>query len=328
MDKTIKAILCFLLIYFSSIGVANAFKCTSNGQSIIVDVAPTDLYAAINGVTLNKNVSDILLTDMSSYTTCSGLADSYYQNAVRTTSLTLADALTSRGYSGYVVSGGTSSAGSICIWPDNQCSMNGTATAPVNAQIHISRPTGSGAWGGSGTTIPAGTEIARLEAEARDVGSLYVNNPWHPITWIFQLQSDMVIPGYTCNIDYYDATVNLPKVDRWDMVKHGSGRYEYASAPFKFNLSCEQQTVVSIKFEGTVMNGESSVLSNSLSGNDNIGIQIEFNDAEVELNSLLKVVENAQDQETLNFKAYYYYRGGNVNPGEIKAVATYLFSYE
>lgn len=318
------------MIIFCFSPSAKAFDCFSGANKITVDVPPTVLYADIDPVDLNKNVTDVLLTDMSAYASCKGKADSYYQNALRSTSLTISNSLMILGYSSYIISGGVNSASppDVCIWPDSSCSMNGTTSAPVNAKIHLQRSASSGDWH-VGTVLPAGSEIARMEAEARDVGSKYINAPWHSITWVFRLKSDMTIPAYTCSITQFDENVVLPKVSRSDMLLKGEGRFSKVKKEFKFNLACATQTSVSVAFEGTPLSGTNDVLKNSAPGNDNIGVQMTFSDdTPVKLGSIYPITSSAQSSELLKFNAYYYYSGGSVTVGPVKANTTFTFNYQ
>lgn len=199
-------------------------------------------------------------------------------------------------------------------------------TIPINAQIGIKRATNSGSWG-TASTLSANTEIARMVSQFRYSGS----DVWrtNTVTWVFTLKDELVIPAYTCSITQYDKNVTLPEVKRSDIVSHGAGRYLNAKKEFKFNLVRDPQTTVSVTFEGTPLSGTDNVLKNTLTGNDNIGVQMLFSDdTPVKLATKYPVVSSAQASEILNLNAYYYYKGGAVSSGPVKANTTFTFDYQ
>ncbi|WP_354691288.1 fimbrial protein [Phytobacter sp. RSE-02] len=98
-----------------------------------------------------------------------------------------------------------------------------------------------------------------------------------------------------------------------------------------FNFSCDEQTTVSVTFEGDTLSGTGTgtVLRNKLSGNDNIGIQLLFNDSTpVKMTEKIEVAYSAQSTELLNFNAYYYYKGANISSCPVKANTTFTFEYQ
>ncbi|CAM7619770.1 Fimbrial-type adhesion domain-containing protein [Phytobacter diazotrophicus] len=94
-----------------------------------------------------------------------------------------------------------------------------------------------------------------------------------------------------------------------------------------FNFPCDEQTTVSVTFEGDTLSGTGTgtVLRNKLSGNENIGIQLLFNDSTPEK---IEVAYSAQSTELLNFNAYYYYKGVNISSCPVKANTTFTFEYQ
>lgn len=302
----------------------NSDKVTNSSKTFTQQIVP---------VSLSKNTLDATVINMSSYAYCYGDPGPNYYDALRTTSLTISESLTSLGFAGYVqYNGGTkydASSNQVCIWPDNSCtiaSSSGSKSIPIYATVGIKRSSGSGAWQ-SGMTIPAGTEIARLVTQMRIMKS------WSSayVTWSFILKSDLVIPAYTCSITQYDKSVTLPDVRRSDIIANGTGRYPNAKKEFKFDLACEPQTSVSVTFDGDTLSGTGtdSVLKNKLNGNDNVGIQLLFNDSTpVKMTEKLEVASSAQSSQLLNFNAYYYYKGGEINNGPIKANTTFTFEYQ
>ncbi|MBV8873905.1 MAG: hypothetical protein JO014_14435 [Metakosakonia sp.] len=98
-----------------------------------------------------------------------------------------------------------------------------------------------------------------------------------------------------------------------------------------FNFACDEQTTVSVTFEGDTLSGTGTgtVLRNKLSGNDNIGIQLLFNDSTpVKMTEKIEVAYSAQSTELLSFNAYYYYKGGNISRCSVKANTTFTFEYQ
>lgn len=79
------------------------------------------------------------------------------------------------------------------------------------------------------------------------------------------------------------------------------------------------------------MTGKDDVLANLFSGNESVGVQvflsgnstaIKYDDVAVE------TISSASANETIDYDAYYYYDGGSVSGGPVKAAMTYTFDYE
>ncbi|CAI1580083.1 fimbrial protein BcfF [Serratia fonticola] len=337
MKKQLALLFCLLFIGVFGLfqpRAALAFSCTSNGVSI----GGTGTYTVPIDVVLNKDSDDIQLSNLSAYTTCSGYlgyagaGGAPANDALRTYgSSSFSSTLSSMGFTGYATIIGTRYNFPLpvgkCIWVDGSCSYTASTsptTAPVNIQIGMKR-TSSGL--PSGATLPAGTEIARFTVEQR--GTLGGSAPtwgYGIKTWVFILKNPLVIPAYTCSWTNPNQTVKLSPVSAKNLRSNGAGRYPDAK-PFDINLTCEPQTTVTVKFEGTTIPGKTDVLANTSSGNDSVGIQVLFKNIPVVYGQDLQVIANSQAQESLNFNAYYYYNGGDVSAGLVSSVATLTFKY-
>jgi len=316
-----KQLLMLILLLGGSVGLlpkaAFAFNCTSNGVSIV----GAGTFTIPIDVTLNKTTDSIILTDLSSYTSCFGQTG--YSDALRTTGASISPLLSGLGFSGFANIYGTLHNFPLnqqCVWPDASCSTNypNVQYTPVRVQIGMKR-TSSVNMGG--ITIPAGAEIARLSVQQRS----YSTWGWDK-TWIFTLKNPLEIPAYTCTVSNPNQTINLPIVSKSDLQSNGAGKYSVAT-PFNLNLNCDPQTTVSVKFEGENMAGTNDVLANTSSGNDSVGVQMVYNSTPVKLGQNLQVIDNAQAQEILPFNAHYYYNGGNISGGPVTSVTTFTFSY-
>ena len=322
---------CALLVCPMTVSAVE-LNCTAYGQTSYYNASRT-IIVPVDSLELSKDKLDVLLTSMNNYATCGGKAQPNYADAVRTRALTLSTALTNLGYQGYVISNGgpmVLSPTNLCLWPDSSCSIiNGFDKTPLlNVKIGIKRAVNSGNWK-AGATIDANTEIANMLTQFRyGLGSMSWGTTFN---WSFVLKNNMVIPAYTCSVTQYDKSVTLPNIRRSDIVSHGTGRYPNAKKTFKFNLSCDEQTSVSVTFEGDTLSGTGtdSVLKNRLSGNDNVGIQLLFNDTTpVKMAEKITVAASAQSAELLSFNAYYYYKGGDISGGPVKANTTFTFEYQ
>lgn len=304
---------------------ALAFTCW-NGSASTYNASAT-FTVQVDAPVLDKSVIDTMLTDMSAYAKCQGQPDSTYQDSLRVNTLSISSVLTNLGYEPYVeILGQKYKNQSVCIWPPSSgCNIfeTGEHTGPILAKLGITRTTVT-SWG-SGTTLPAGSEIMRMETQMRG-GAKW--QPWY-ITWVFVLKNDLVTPTYTCELDNnYSNYISLPNVSVNQLKANGPGKYPDAAAPFQFKLTCDPQTSVSIRFDGTTMDNIDNVLANTKSGNDNVGIQLLFNDNPIKIGEMLEVISNSQANETVGFNAYYYYKGGAVSGGEVNSVATFTFDYQ
>jgi type 1 fimbria pilin len=315
--------------YLMSGGITYALDCTNGSQTLSHTSPGGVIVTPISSPVLNKNLLTFTLTDMNSFASCSGIPDVSNKDAIRAVGLTIDERLTDLGYSSSILSWGqehSSFEGIVCIWPDNACSSSYSTskTIPVNVQIKLARNTGSGNWS-AGATILAGTEIASLKT--RFIYNNGVRGPY--FWWSFTLKNDLVIPAYTCTITQYDKNVTLPDVSRTALQNHGNGRYPDVKKEFQFALNCDASTAVSVTFEGDALSGTDNVLKNAYSGNDNIGVQMLFSDnTPVKLDTKYPVISSAQEHEILKLNAYYYYKGGDVGAGPIKANTTFTFDYQ
>lgn len=311
-----------------------AFSCTSNGLSI----GGNGTYVIPIDITLNKTSTDILLSDLSTYTICAGYlgyagpSGPAANDALRTYgSSSFSAQLTTLGFTGYAIL----PTGKFnfplptgqCVWPDGACSYDSSTTGttrPIYIKIGMMR---NSATATTGTTVPAGTEIARFTLEQRGtVGGAAPTWGNGIKTWVFTLKSPLIIPAYTCSINNANQTVVLPAVNKVDVINNGAGRYPLAT-PFNISLSCDPQTTVSAQFDGTTLPGTQNVLANTSPGNTSIGIQMTYNGTPVVLGQKFQAISSATAQQLLNFQSYYYYNGGNLNSGPINAVSTFTFSY-
>lgn len=313
-----------------------AFGCTSSGLS----VGGTGTYTIPVDVVLDKANSDITLSDLSTYTSCRGYlgwagpGGPAANDALRTYGVgRFSSALSALGFTGYALIGGRKNkfplSGGLCVWPDAQCyhdSSTYEVTRPINIIIGMTQ-TGSGNL--SAASVPAGTEIARFTLEQR--GTLGGAPPsWgnNLKTWIFVLKNKIVVPSYTCEWNNPNQTVTLPPVMKTDLINNGTGKYPEPT-PFKLNLTCAKETTVSVQFDGTLMTGKTDVLANSASENQDVGIQLVYNSLPVKFAQKVKVINNADTQETLSYQAHYYYNGGtNIQGGAVNATTTVTFTYQ
>ena len=308
-----------------------AFDCTYNGVKYLNQSGTFTVN--VDAPVLDKSSIDVIITDMSTYTSCYGGPSPWYEDALRSTELTISQSLSNLGYSAYIsMSDGKHTAQPTCLWPDSNCSVslsNGdTMTQPIYAKLGIEL-INPGAWQRS--TIPAGTEIMRMVTQMRTSTPMYGNPEWKPwyITWIFVLKNDLVIPGYTCSMDEdFVNQVVLPSVDAFALKKNGPGRFKDVEKTFSFNFTCDPQTAVTVKFDGETINNLDDVLKNSEEGNDNVGIQLLYNDTPLKIGDPLQVISSAQSRESLNFQADYYYKGGDVSAGKVHSSAVFTFDYK
>jgi type 1 fimbria pilin len=212
------------------------------------------------------------------------------------------------------------------IWPYyNLDRTSSTASVRIRLRRTISTPF---------TTIPAGTNIAYIDIDQRSLGV------WG-CGWCARLSynvsggGDVVPISRTCNVASFDHPVTLPEIRHADLARFGPGRYSGVTKAFNINLQCEHTPEVSVVFEGTKMPGVASedVLANQSTGNDNVGIQLLFNNTPLKIGSAVagskvKVLNAAGANEALKFNAYYYYKGGPVQPGPVQSQSEFLFSYQ
>lgn len=296
---------------------ASAFSCTSNG----VAIGGSGTFTIPIDVTIDKISTNILLTDLSKYTTCEGHPDTFYKDALRSNNASISSSIINAGFAGYVDLDGTEypvPPGTVCVWPDNNCSTTtGHVTNPLKIKIGIKKIRNTT----TSLTLPAGTEIATFGVQQRSA------NTWGwSKTWRFTLKSELVIPTYACQVNNPNQTVTLTSVSNVDLRNNGAGTYPTAK-PFNINLDCDPQTTVSIQFDGTAMPGNPNILANTTAGNDSVGIQINHNGTPINLGTPLQIVANAGTHESLAFDGHYFYNGGAISPGAVTSVATFTMTY-
>ncbi len=310
-----------LLITCTVSASALAFSCVSGG---VTGGSGSNWTVQVNPQVLLKDThSNLEIADLTNTTTCSGNAD----DNLRVYSSSVNPALAVYGFTGVLNINGTRrdmpTTGDY-IWPTPFSSATINGSAPLRVKLELKRNT-VGAWG-TGAVLPAGTVLATLVAEQRS-GTAW---GWHD-TWRFVLNAPLVIPAYTCNVtNPANRIITLPTVEKSDLRRSGQGRFTESKASLTFNLDCNELTTVDLSFSGTTMTGKDDVLVNQESGNDNIGIQIvpKGSSTAVKFDNVTQtVVESASANETLDYDAYYYYNGGDVQVGKVKATAIYTFTY-
>lgn len=302
--------------------MAFAFGCTSAG----IGIGGTGSFTIPITVTLSKTSNEIILTDMSTYTTCSGQTG--YMDALRLATGTgiLSSQLTALGYSGFISNNGITAGNDFplgianCVWPQNASNCTeAPSLAPLRVKIGMRR---GAVMNSRGITIPAGTEIATFAVDQRSVSTWGWRKTWH-----FVLAAPLVIPGYTCQIDNPEQTVELEGVRSQDLINHGAGTYPDKNKNFTVDLTCDQADKITMQFDGTTMAGHADVLANTQSGNNAVGIQVLFNGTPIKYGEQIQVKTNPSPHESLAFDAHYFYSGGQVNAGPVGALATMSFTY-
>lgn len=297
-----------------------AFGCSSGG-TISVDV------------TLPNSPEMVNITDMSTYTTCSGnVGPDTQSDALRTVSATISEKLTSQGYAGYI----TTYAGMYsepldnkeCVWPsggDSNCSVSQHQgiTTPLQVIISVKRTSSIG----DGATIPAGTEIAHLELEQRS------NNSWGwNRSWSFVLKHDLVIPAHTCNVDASTPSrVDLSPIPGSNLSHKGS---TVQDTSFTIELKCNSNIGVSLFLDGAedtdaVGNGVLAI-NKGPDKATGVGIQLLNNDLPVEFQKDIYVGTTSTEGIFKIPMVARYYRTTSlpVKAGDVSASVTYSLTYQ
>ncbi|MFC6123833.1 fimbrial protein [Citrobacter bitternis] len=304
------------------------------GFTFVPDKATTTAY--MNSSAFPATLGNITSAASASATVlASGWPNSSDRDSAKIKLVTINPDLTARGFTLQVKVGNSSwmsdtAAVGKCVWVDANCSTNGSTsteaknkpTVPVSVRL-LRNSTAAY------DPIPAGTDIATviLWHYSRTFPSGWASSP---ATLYFKFDGAVtpIIP--TCDITNFDNNVTLPDVRRADLVNHGAGRYTGVTKEFNVNLACEYTPKVTVKFNGDKMPGIASedVLMNKLSGNDNIGIQLVHNNNAMKIGENIELLSAAADSENLKFNAYYYYKGGTVQSGSIKANSEFTFTYQ
>lgn len=278
---------------------------------------------------------ELVIIDMNKHSFyCMGYINSTFQDAIRIENGTsvLNHELLKAGFQGFYIDGlnkkhNFETAKDLCIWYNYNCATS-TSSDQVSRKLNIKigiRKIASNPL----VMIPAGTIIASFTARQRgnygSGGGVWGGNMHY---FSFVLSHDLIIPTYSCNVDNADnIVVKLPPVDT-KTLRANIGRYDGVSKPFELNLSCRPGTAVDVTFDGDIMKNHPDVLSNSSSSTGSVGIQILKGSSPVVFGSKNRVIENAQEHESLTYKAHYFYNGGALNPGAVKSLATVTFDYQ
>lgn len=310
---------------------AYAFSCQTDGIYINtgqITTIPVD-------ISLPTSLDDtVTITDMSLTTTCDGsLQIRGQEDALRTTSATISNELTAQGYSGYINTPeglyNEPLSTNVCVWPanaDENCEINptpGYITLPLNIQISIKHTSNIG----DGVTIPAGTEIARLDLEQRSYNSWGWNK-----TWSFVLKHDLVIPAHTCKIDASTPSrVDLPPIPGSSLSHKGSTAQD---TPFTIELKCNSNIGVSLFLDGAedIDAAGNGVLAIN-TGPDKatgVGIQLLNNDLPIEFQKDIYVgTTSTEGFFKIPMTARYYKTTSlPVKAGDVSASITYSLTYQ
>lgn len=324
-----KCLVLLVIIFLSGIASINAwaFDCktqgvpTHSGGTVAAQVAPPVLKKDTH--------SNVPVINMATSVTCSG----NNLDNLRIYTSSIDSRLASYGFSGVLNIAGTrydmpASGQYIWPWPNSSAALTpaaGYIPFPVNLTLELKR-NATGAWG-AGVTLPQGTVLATIVAQQRS-GPVW---GWNH-TWNFVLNAPLVIPAYTCNVtNPANRIIRLPHADKSEVSATESGIVTRSKTRFSFNLDCDVMATVDLAFSGTTMTGKENVLANQASGNPNIGVQIFPVGSSTAItfdNVERRMFESASARQSLDYDAYYYYKGGALQGGPIRAVATYTFTYK
>lgn len=310
--------------------IAMAFSCDASSGS--TTIAASTVPLTTSGTS----------TASSNWTTsCSGASPGGQQDAMRINSITLNPVFSNAGYDIDVSTGGTwrtrPNARYACLWPSSNTNYNcsptvGSGTKHNMRYVSVRLKRTSAA---TFATIPSGTTIATIDIWQRSNGTWSNTGGWASVRLTIKLSGDLKSVVPTCDVKDYDNAVTLPTVKSADLKAIGSGRYTAVKKPFTFAMECEYSPKVNITFTGTTMPGTNDeVLANTLPGNDNVGLQLEYVNAYngdktvVKAGTEMNLLSVADTNETLNFNAWYYYKGGSVHGGKISAQSEFTFDYD
>ena len=214
-----------------------------------------------------------------------------------------------------------------CVWIDGSCKvLGGTVeyknypTLPISVRLLRNSTAAYEA-------IPIWTEIATItlrhySATATSGGSM--------ANLIYRFNGDIVPIVPTCDVKTYDTSVTLPEGRRSDLMR-SIWRYQGANKEFTINIDCKNNVAkANITFNGDKMPGVSSndVLKNMNSGNENVGVQILFNNTPLVIGKEVLVKWWPSGNTPIKFKAYYFTKGGSISPGTVKAKSEFVLTYE
>lgn len=70
------------------------------------------------------------------------------------------------------------------------------------------------------------------------------------------------------------------------------------------------------------------VLKNINWGNDNVGVQILFDESPLEIGKEVLVKWWPSGNTPIKFKAYYFTKSGSISPGTVRAKTEFVLTYE
>ncbi|PXW44360.1 type 1 fimbria pilin [Klebsiella oxytoca] len=272
---------------------------------------------------------------------CNGFTSPNMGDALRIVSVTLNSKLINSGFVDSTLSiadGGTftypfSDAINKCVWIDQNCGMTNFTGSAWTKALTLTLKRAAGTW--PDLSMYSGENLITVVLQQRGYHTHDSIPYWGPvyITMTYRLREGSIIPQtYTCDINTYDNTVDLPAAKVSDILAQSPGKVSSSKTRFNIQLGCKAKTRVSLQFTGTTMSdtGTDDVLVNQIAGNENIGIQLYRADAgtAITFNNKYLVINSADATENLDFDAYYYYKGGSVVAGIIKSISTFTFSYE
>ncbi|MBV8872362.1 MAG: type 1 fimbrial protein [Metakosakonia sp.] len=215
-----------------------------------------------------------------------------------------------------------------CVWIDGDCKTNYSNdthfdkayTVPVSVRV-VRNSTENY------STIPSGTQIAsiHLKQYSRSQPSGY-----NMAYLSFYLNGSVTPVVPTCDVKTYDTSVTLPEVRRSDLMR-SIWRYQGAYKEFTINIDCKNNVAkANITFNGDKMPGVGSndALKNMNSGNDNVGVQILFDNTPLVIGKEVFVKWWPGENTPIKFKAHYFTKPGSINPGTVKAKTEFVLTYE
>lgn len=303
---------------------AHAFSCSNNGtQTVSVDLTLPDSNAMA------------IVTDMSTYTSCTGNVGPGSQNdALRVKSFDTSSVLVNQGYTGYFQTSNStypdSTTYQVCVWPqesDLNCdplsAYKSGYVQPLALKIYVAR---TGVTTSDDLILKAGTEVARIALDQRS-GSTW---GWTR-TWIFVLKNDVPIPAHTCDVDASTpSAVTLNSISA-SSLPHQSSTSE--TTDFSVKLKCQGNVSVSLLLDGQEDQDATGdgVLANILDSNpaSGVGIQILYNSIPVKLRETFSAGVSSDGIYDIPMQARYYRTTTSpVGAGDIKSVMTYNLTYK
>ncbi|RDT53777.1 type 1 fimbrial protein [Escherichia coli] len=280
----------------------------------------------IDAGTFPKTLGSITSSAVTSTTTVSGKPNSTDKDRVKITATTFNTVLSSRDFIMELNINGTgwvnyTAVVNTCVWYDDSCGIHYTSwpAKDIVIQMRLRRTS-------TATYLPIASNTIAGSVTLKQEGSSKASKT---ISFIF---NGPVAPALTtCSVvDDYDKKILLPAVKRTTLMNlTPPARYSGITKEFELNLNCDLQTNVSVIFDGTKMTGIATddVLANLFSGNDNVGIQLYYKNNPVKIGTKFTVTASSQAAETLKFNTYYFYKGGAVSGGGVKAQTEFTFSY-